>query len=86
MRKELIPYEHGGKKELRFKAAVKSTVAPVIASTYTENGIRYYKDTAGKTHAADVYDQVFGIRDPSAIRPALKARFIRAQPFKKIRK
>lgn len=85
MHSEKVQHGHGKTHELVFRAAVPSRTAPVIAETFTSGNTRYYKDTSGKTHVADICDRVYGIRDPNAILPKQKARFSKSQPFRRCR-
>jgi hypothetical protein len=52
-------------------------IALTIDKEYTKDGIRFYKDTAGKDHVADTYDQIFGKRDTKKIVPRPKQSFQR---------
>lgn len=50
-------------------------VAPTIDHEYTKDGTRFYKDTVGKDHVADIYDRVYGRRDAKKIAPRPKQAF-----------
>ena len=73
MRKEMVRTGNGLRDTaLTFIPHRVATFAPKIVKTVTRDGIRFYKDDKGKLHMADVYDRVFGKRNPGAIN--LKAR------------
>lgn len=55
-------------------------VAPTIVDVKTVGGTRFYVDSAGKSHVADMYDAVFGKRDAKAINP--KPKFAYQRTFK----
>jgi len=77
MRKEMVDYPIGRGKETVFHPSVKAYIKPSIVATFTQAGIRMYKDDAGREHVADTFDRVWGKTNPAAILPNAKRAYQR---------
>lgn len=67
----------GKRVAINFHPDVPSRVCPTILQEETRGGVRFYVDTIGGRHVADIFDQVWGKRDSKAILPKTKAQFQR---------
>lgn len=73
----MVGFPSGKGRAIVFHPTVKTIVRPTVVKAFSKGGVNYYRDSAGKDHVAEIFDQTWGKRDPGAILPARKGEFQR---------